>query len=346
MKKVPVLFLLLSILISTCSCNQPVETREEQTSESVTESSTESTSESTTEITKETIIETTESEVTETEFVSSLPNMRIVEYDGLFIPDGCYLIDIKEVDSNGLGLTTRYFKGLPYFLDGDIDLLNEGDTFYFQDMPLTVQSINRNQAYFGISCEGPGVYAGLSRSYTEQWYLSGDADYWYNYSIADEVHLNVSEDVVIFDGICPYYLDEETHQSYIESRQGNTNGNSVHFYQNLNELIQVRENSGEYPGVIWGGIFIIVKNQMIIEMVINPDCHQSWRYRGTQLSSGYEIVLGSEVKPILIMLGNDYERSETSSSSDLAITYSYKDVILYCYSVNGIEYIKEVKLLN
>lgn len=336
MKKQICVVFITTFMLSACSCTKTTE----ETTVSSTEQSTEQIIETTTE---ETTTSTTVQTSFELEFVTSLPYMRTVDFDGEIIPDGSYLIGITSIDSDGLGLTTRYLRGFPYLLDGDVSLLQEGDSVVFNDKSMTVKRFNKANYMHVEFNEG---IAGLSRGYTGQWYLGGDNDTWYDYDLADEVHIKIAEDVIIVDGYCPFYTDEETHLSYISNRNGNKNNSHVHFYQDLNELMQVCYMSSEYSDMFYGGIFITVKDQTITEMVIDPACHQPWRQNGVKLPNGYEIVLGSALNPVIEILGDDFEFFESAKGDTVERTYKYKDYSISTYFVNGIEYIREVELFD
>lgn len=287
---------ILSTMLVLTSCQSVTEQRSsfvsvEETSEiSITETSSQMNSLETNLTENSSTL--SESETIETEFVTSLPNMRYIESDGTSLPDGVYYISNCVYDENGLGVTCSVY-GFPYLLEDDIKLLKEGDTIKYNEYEYTVTSLHLENTRNPVSLDG---YS-LEKQFNDQYFLDDGCDYReIGTTIVDSYHLEISSNVAIWQGYI-FGISEEEHEAwYLNNgyqnqlqQWGIDSANDWVFFSDIDELVAAWDQECEYEkfycekdnieykarlyGYYPGGL-VVVKNQTINEMYINPWQHQ------------------------------------------------------------------------
>lgn len=233
-----------------------------------------------------------EIETSQTEFITSLPNMRYIEFDGTTLPDGVYYISNCVYDEDRLGVTCSVY-GFPYLLKEDIDLLNEGDTIKYNGYEYTVTSLQLENTDHPVSLDGYG----LEKQFNDQYFLEDGCDYReIGTTIVDSYHLEISSNVAIWQGYI-FGISKEDHDSwYLNNgyqnqlqQWGIDSANDLVFFSNIDELIAAwnqeceyekffcEKDNIEYKARLYGyypGGLVVVKNQTITELYINPWQHQ------------------------------------------------------------------------
>ena len=288
----PILTLIMSVGLTSCQSASETD---------LTESSSDVTSEteagSTTELTLETTITestttTTESEIVETEFVSSLPYMRYVDFDGSTLSDGIYFISNCVYDADRLGVTCSVCS-FPYLLKGDIDLLNEGDTLVYGDYDYKVTAINSDDDIRPVSF----VNYSLEKQFNDQYFLDDGCDYrLLGNTIAEEYHIDIAPDIVIWQGYI-FGISKEDHDSWYLNKEyfdqckkwGFTGDSYLVYFESIDELIAAWDQECEYGKIIcneenmeygsrmdgyYPGGLVVIKDQTITELYLNPWQHQ------------------------------------------------------------------------
>ncbi|MCQ2534322.1 MAG: hypothetical protein MJ172_07135 [Clostridia bacterium] len=238
---------------------------------------------------KKTEITTTNTtiEPAETEFITSLPYMRTIELDSNILPDGMYRANIKNFDETKLGFTIDVY-GYYYLLDSDVELLNIGDTIFYGKLENADGDIVNNEAkivnfisdsydnvhVISLDENGDGVNTEYEyciwKQYSNKWFLYKFCDGYYegSYNIANDYHISISDDVLIFDNASLYEVSKELHDDFINSGYYW----SIYTFEDfINECEDI-----EHPRR--PALLIIVENGVISEIYINPDQHQDWHY--------------------------------------------------------------------
>ncbi len=239
---------------------------------------------------------------TETEFTTTLPYMRSMQYDGEHIPDGIYLFQPISIDRDRLGCTAN-ICAFYYLLEEDLEYLNEGDEVYWGDESHVCSSIDSDNqsASFDVCLWGLSKIANDAYAIVD--FDTGQE--CATYVFAENCHVDIAEDVYIFDGLpfMPFkFISEDTHKAYLNGYYpSNSDGSLIPLmYEEEAILHNERPNEIElsmsfrYKSIddfvyacnelsIWGRgicprIVVVINDQSIQEMYINPALHQPWRY--------------------------------------------------------------------
>ena len=270
---------LLAIALGCCSCSSAQESSSEtidnppETTIGDTQPA-ESTAETTTEPTTEPTTATTTSETTEepeVDFVTSLPYMRQVDFDGEHLQDGIYVISDYTFDEDGLGVTCDVSAHY-YLLEGDIELLEVGDQIIHGDYTSYVTMITDRWLIIDEICY-------LEKQFDGTYYINEDNDgeWRVSYPLVDDYYLSIAPDVLIYDCVDIYGITEEQHEAYCYEE----NPYWIRYWS-VGEFVNELTLNDEYCLSQWGtttrpAIFVIIEDQTITEMYINPSMHQGWR---------------------------------------------------------------------
>ena len=220
--------------------------------------------------------------------------------------------DGKSFVADISGMYFLHEEDFDYLNEGDAIYIGKGTNGYRNSDELveyTCTSINRDSESYGTYFE----YYWTTVKMPDNTYVFMEADTGQGcatYLLAEDFRINISESVCILDGfsVPPFYpnLSEEEHQAYLDGKMpayymvGNSNegfvdipteAEAIEYY--TNQYPDAREfgmrckyTLDEYVYAynelsLWGvGVvtLVVIENNTITEMYINPAQHQPWRY--------------------------------------------------------------------
>lgn len=305
--------LLSSILLVGCTTTTP--TTIQETSETIEEIiiTSETSQETSIETTQETTIETTQ-------FQTSLPYMRTIDFDGEHIPNGTYFISPISYNKKSNELIVNIY-GMYYLLDEDIKLLNNGDILYFANHHdiAPINEVNKEEKEHKVTINNSNLYVDFIWSfikvndYNVLVDCNGEWQSCITYLICENYTIKLDDNLYIFDsfGIPPFGY-EEWHQNYLDGYyMYNDEKRPILYEKEALELYRQQYPSSLESGAsyrfrsiedfiyAWNNLstmhpapVIIIKDNKICEMYINPQLHQPWRFVNEETKSIYENELG------------------------------------------------------
>ena len=190
------------------------------------------------------------------QFITSLPYMRKVDYDGTCIPDGYYMISGKIDNKGKNGIFNIY--GLYYLYPEDVELFQDEQPLYLEKEKEPIIIIKRpinNYTTYETNENEDGTYSWLEE-HQNIYYLFTYECWIVDYLLEKEYTLSIDPNVLIYENSFDKYSDTPTYTL-------------PEFLDEMNKVGRMRHVPETYA---------YIQNETIIEMYVNPHAHESWKY--------------------------------------------------------------------